>query len=116
VNRVYPVILSKELPSISALQCIKVPNRAAFTRLQVSYQYFREAAMKACPTCDLVYSYELLQFCRFDGTPLVNTYSGEDTTQQLLPPLQILSQNTGALVDHRTGDLRNAEQARNRAR
>jgi hypothetical protein len=65
---------------------------------------------KACPTCDLVYSYELLQFCRFDGTRLVNTYSGEDTTQQLLPPPELLNQNTGAHIDHRTDELKSHNQ------
>ena len=62
--------------------------------------------MKACPTCDLVYNYELLQFCRFDGTRLVNMYSGEDTTQQLLFPPQILNQNPTGPFDHRTGELK----------
>ena len=63
--------------------------------------------MKACPRCDLVYNNELLQFCRFDGTRLVNTYSGEDTTQQLLFPPQLVNQNPTAPVDHRTGELQN---------
>ena len=62
--------------------------------------------MKACPTCDLVYNYESLQFCRFDGTRLVNTYSGEDTTQSLHLP-QMPNQNKAAHVDHRTGELQN---------
>ena len=62
--------------------------------------------MKACPRCDLVYNYELLQFCRFDGTRLVKTYSGEETTQRCLcrgyrikPPEFIL---TTAQVNYRT--------------
>ena len=63
--------------------------------------------MKTCPTCDLVYNYELLQFCRFDGTRLVNTNSGEDTTQQLLLPIEIGNQNPALPVDHRTGELQN---------
>ena len=63
--------------------------------------------MKACPTCDLVYNYESLQFCRFDGTRLVNTYSDEDTTQQLLFPSEIANQNPTAPGDHRTGELQN---------
>ena len=67
--------------------------------------------MKACPTCDLVYNYELLQFCRFDGTRLVNTYSSEDTTQQLLLP-HIPNQNPTAPVDHRTGELKTHNQFR----
>lgn len=62
--------------------------------------------MKACPTCDLVYNYELLQFCRFDGTRLVNMYSGEETTK-LLPPPQLSDQATGAHIDSRTGELQN---------
>jgi hypothetical protein len=60
--------------------------------------------MKSCPTCDLVYNYELLQFCRFDGARLVDTYSGEDTTQQLLLPRE-LNRNRGAHIDNRTGEL-----------
>ena len=62
--------------------------------------------MKACPRCDLVYKYESLKYCRFDGTPLVNMYSGEETTQLLAPP-PISNQNTGALVEPRTGELQN---------
>ena len=62
--------------------------------------------MKACPTCDLVYDYERLQFCRFDGTRLVNTYSGEDTTKQLSFP-EMPNQNPIPPVDHRTGELQN---------
>ena len=60
--------------------------------------------MKACPTCDLVYNYELLQFCRFDGTRLVDTYSGEETTKQLLLPHMPHPPN-GSLIDRRTGEL-----------
>lgn len=67
--------------------------------------------MKTCPTCDLVYSHELLQFCRFDGTRLVDANEGEATTQ-LLPLAQTPSQNTGAPVDHRTGELKNHSQFR----
>jgi len=59
----------------------------------------------------LVYSNELLQFCRFDGTRLVNPYSGEETTQ-LLPPPPMLNQNTGAHVDHHTGELKTYNQFR----
>lgn len=67
--------------------------------------------MKSCPTCDLVYSYELLQFCRFDGTRLVETYWGEATTQ-LLPLPQMPIRNTGAPIDRRTGELKNHKQFR----
>ena len=66
--------------------------------------------MKACPRCDLVYNHDSLQFCRFDGTRLVDMYSGEDTTQQLALPPQMANQNTGALVDPRTGELQNRAQ------
>jgi hypothetical protein len=62
--------------------------------------------MKACPTCDLVYNYDLLQFCRFDGTRLVNVYSSEETTK-LLPPTQRINKTSRAHVDHRTGELQN---------
>jgi hypothetical protein len=62
--------------------------------------------MKACPTCDLVYNYELLQFCRFDGTRLVDTYSGEETTKQLSLP-DMSNQNLTNSVDHRTDELQN---------
>ena len=68
--------------------------------------------MKACPRCEVVYNYESLQFCRFDGTRLVDVYSGEDTTQQLLLPPEITNQNTGALVDPRTGELKTHNQFR----
>jgi len=67
--------------------------------------------MKACPSCDLVYKYESLKFCRFDGTRLVNVYSGEETTQLLTPP-PISNQNTGALVDPRAGELKTHNQLR----
>ena len=62
--------------------------------------------MKACPRCDLIYKYESLKFCRFDGTRLVNMYSGEETTQLLSSP-PASNQNTGALVEPRTGELQN---------
>jgi hypothetical protein len=62
--------------------------------------------MKRCPTCDLVYNYELLQFCRFDGARLVDTYR-RDATTRLLPPQQMSNQNARAHIDHRTGELRN---------
>jgi hypothetical protein len=61
--------------------------------------------MKACPKCDLVYGYESLKFCRFDGTRLVQMYNSEETTQLLTPPIS--NQNTGALANHRTGELQN---------
>jgi len=60
--------------------------------------------MKACPTCDLVYNYELLQFCRFDGARLVNTYDSEETTK-MLPSPQLSQPNAGAHID-RTGELK----------
>ena len=65
--------------------------------------------MKACPRCDLIYKYESLKFCRFDGTRLVNMYSGEETTQLLASP-PVSNQNTGALVDARTGELKTHNQ------
>ena len=61
--------------------------------------------MKSCPVCELVYSHELLQFCRFDGTRLVDTNWGEATTQ-LLPLPQMSIRNTGPHVERRTGDLK----------
>lgn len=67
--------------------------------------------MKSCPTCDLVYSHELLQFCRFDGARLVEIYWGEATTQ-LLPLPQMSIQNSGAPVDSRTGELNTPNQFR----
>jgi len=66
--------------------------------------------MKACPRCDLIYKYESLKFCRFDGTRLVKMYSGEETTQLLSSPVS--NQNTGALVDSRTGELKAHNQLR----
>lgn len=65
--------------------------------------------MKACPTCDLVYNYELLQFCRFDGTRLVNAYAGEETTKQLSLP-HMPNQATGTHINQRTGELQNRAQ------
>ena len=67
--------------------------------------------MKACPRCDLVYKYESLKFCRFDGTRLVQMYNSEETTQ-LLAPTPISNQNTGALVKSRTGELKIHNQLR----
>ena len=64
--------------------------------------------MKACPSCDLVYKYESLKFCRFDGTRLVQMYNSEETTQLLTPPIS--NQNTGALVEPRTGELKSHNQ------
>jgi hypothetical protein len=66
--------------------------------------------MKACPTCDLVYNYESLQFCRFDGTRLVNTYGGEETTK-MLPSPQMPKPKARAHVD-RTGELKSHNQFR----
>jgi len=67
--------------------------------------------MKSCPICDLVYSHDLLQFCRFDGTRLVDTYWGEATTQLLSLPQRSV-QNTGADVDPRTGEVKIPNQFR----
>ena len=44
--------------------------------------------MKRCPTCHQSFTYELLKFCRFDGSPLVST-SGEEKTTMLLFPVQL---------------------------
>ncbi len=41
-------------------------------------------AMKQCPTCHQSFTYELLKFCRFDGSPLVSA-SREEATTMLLP-------------------------------
>ena len=65
--------------------------------------------MKSCPMCDLVYSHELLQFCRFDGTRLLDPYWGEATTQ-LLPLPQMSIQNSGSHVARRTGELKTPNQ------
>jgi hypothetical protein len=54
----------------------------------------------------VVYTDESLKYCRFDGTRLVQMYNSEETTQ-LLSPQPISNQNTGALVDSRTGELQN---------
>ena len=69
------------------------------------------AVMKSCPTCDLVYSHELLQFCRFDGARLVETYWGEATTQ-LLPLPQMPHIKAVTPVNSRTGELKNHKQIR----
>ena len=65
--------------------------------------------MKRCPTCDLVYNHELLQFCRFDGARLDDAYRREATTQ-LLPLPEMSNHNSGAHVEHRTGELHNRAQ------
>lgn len=44
--------------------------------------------MKRCPTCHQSFTYELLRFCRFDGSPLVST-SAEEKTTMLLFPVQL---------------------------
>jgi len=67
--------------------------------------------MKACPRCDLVYKYESLKYCRFDGTRLVDPYNSEETTQLLAQP-PISNHNTGALVESRTGELKIQNQLR----
>jgi hypothetical protein len=41
--------------------------------------------MKQCPTCHRPFDYELLKFCRFDGSRLVSATSDEATTMLLLP-------------------------------
>jgi len=43
--------------------------------------------MKQCPTCHQPFTYDLLKFCRFDGSPLVSATPDEATTM-LLPPAQ----------------------------
>ena len=83
----------------------KVPYQRLFARLLVELPVY-EVAMKACPRCDVIYNHELLLFCRFDGTRLVNMYSGEETTQ-LLSPLPISNPNKAAHVEHHTSDLQN---------
>ena len=49
--------------------------------------------MKRCPTCHQSFTYELLRFCRFDGSPLFSAFREEATTM-LLPPAQL---STGKL-------------------
>jgi hypothetical protein len=41
--------------------------------------------MKRCPTCDLLYEFQSLRFCRFDGSPLNNT-TWRDAPTMLLGP------------------------------
>lgn len=41
--------------------------------------------MKRCPTCDQLYEYQSLRFCRFDGSPLSNT-TWRDAPTMLLDP------------------------------
>jgi hypothetical protein len=54
------------------------------------------AAMKRCPVCGKIYGYELLRFCRFDGSRLVDASSCEAPTIRLKPHE----------VPHQTGGLR----------
>ena len=52
--------------------------------------------MKRCPVCGKIYGYELLRFCRFDGSRLVDASSCEAPTIKLKP----------RETPHKTGGLR----------
>ena len=52
--------------------------------------------MKRCPLCGKIYGYELLRFCRFDGSRLLDTTSCEAPTILLNP--EELPHNTGGLL------------------
>lgn len=52
--------------------------------------------MKRCPTCDQSYRLESLQFCRFDGTRLLDAAWHEAPTLSL-PHDQISNPETGPL-------------------
>ena len=52
--------------------------------------------MKRCTVCGKIYGYELLRFCRFDGSRLVDASPGEAPTIRLKPHE----------IPHQTGGLR----------
>lgn len=61
--------------------------------------------MKRCPLCGKIYGYELLRFCRFDGSRLLDVSSGEAPTIRLKP--HEISHKTGGLrVESVTGEHR----------
>jgi|GEM_PF-2949241 hypothetical protein len=64
----------------------------AFPRVKVDGGLCESVVMKRCPTCHQSFTYELLRFCRFDGSPLVSA-SREEATTLLLPPVQLSTGN-----------------------
>lgn len=52
--------------------------------------------MKRCPVCEKIYAFDLLRFCRFDGSRLVDVLSCEAPTIRFKPHE----------IPHRTGGLR----------
>ncbi len=58
--------------------------------------------MKRCPVCGNIYGYEMLRFCRFDGSRLLDTSACEAPT--ILLNADELRHKTGGLrVDSVTG-------------
>ena len=51
--------------------------------------------MKQCPKCHHAFAYELLKFCRFDGSRLVSA-PPEEATTRLLPPVQLSGEHVQA--------------------
>jgi adenylate cyclase len=58
--------------------------------------------MKKCPTCHHQYTDEELKFCRFDGTPLVNTARSGSTATVVLPST---SRDLGTLQLHPSSSI-----------
>lgn len=59
--------------------------------------------MKRCPICGKIYSNELLRFCRFDGSRLVDASWCEAPTI-LLEPHELPQKTGGLRVDGVTGE------------
>ena len=63
-----------------------------------------EAAMKRCPVCEKIYGSELLRFCRFDGSRLVDVSWNEAPTILFDSP-PVFDQTEGLRVDSATGEF-----------
>jgi len=61
--------------------------------------------MKRCPLCGKIYGYELLRFCRFDGSRLLDITSCEAPTI-LLNPDEVPHKTGGLRVESVTGEHR----------
>lgn len=59
--------------------------------------------MKRCPVCGKIYSYELLRFCRFDGSRLMDVSNCEAPTI-LLNPHEVPHKTGGLRVESVTGE------------
>ena len=67
--------------------------------------HYGKAAMKRCPLCEKIYGNELLRFCRFDGSRLIDVSWWEAPTIRF-DAHEIASQTGGLHVDSATGELK----------